>query len=50
MAKRSSSRLKSVTEKLKNYFTEQDNEYFSSEGADDCFFLFQENSEKNNGF
>ena len=30
MATRSSSRLKSVPEKLKNYFTEQDEEYFSS--------------------
>ena len=37
MAKRSSSRLKSVPKKLKKYFTEQGDEYFSSEEADDVF-------------
>ena len=34
MATRSSSRLKSVPEKLKIYFTEQDEEYFSSQETD----------------
>ena len=37
MATRFSSRLKSVPEKLKNYFTEQDDGYFSSEEADNVF-------------
>ena len=37
MATRSSSRLKSVPEDLKNYFTEQDEEYFSSQETDDVF-------------
>ena len=37
MATRSSSRLKSVPERLKNYFTEQDEEYFSSQETDDVF-------------
>ena len=37
MAARSSSRLKLVPEKLKNYFTEQDEEYFSSQETDDVF-------------
>ena len=37
MATRSSSQLKLVPEKIKNYFSEQDNEYFSSEEADDVF-------------
>ena len=45
MAKRSSSQLKLVPEKLKNYFTEQDEEYFSSQETDD---FFQENPERNN--
>ena len=37
MATRSSSRLKSVPERLKNYFTEQNDEYFSSQETDDVF-------------
>ena len=37
MATRSSSRLKSVPERLKNYFTEQDEEYFSSQETDNVF-------------
>ena len=37
MAKSSSCRLKLVPDKLKNYFTEQDEEYFSSQGTDDDF-------------
>ena len=37
MATRSSSRLKSVPERLKNYFTEQGGEYFSSQETDDDF-------------
>ena len=37
MATKSSSRLKSVPEKLKNYFTEQDVEYFSSQENSDVF-------------
>ena len=37
MATKSSSRLKSVPEKLKNYLTEQDEEYFSSQENDDVF-------------
>ena len=37
MVTRSSSRLKLVPEKLMNYFTEQDDEYFSNEEADDVF-------------
>ena len=37
MATNSSSRLKSVPEKLKNYLTEQDEEYFSSQENDDVF-------------
>ena len=37
MATKSSSRLKSVPEKLKNYFTEQDEEYFCSQENDDVF-------------
>ena len=37
MATRSSSRLKSVPEKLKNYFAEQDDEYLRTEEADDVF-------------
>ena len=47
MDTRSSSQLKSVPGKLKNYFAEQDEEYFSSQETDD--FLFQENPERNNG-
>ena len=47
MATRPSSRLKSVPERLKNYFTEQDEEYFSSQETDDVFF--RENPERNNG-
>ena len=38
MATRFSSRLKSVPEKLKNSFTEQDEEYFSSQETDEDFF------------
>ena len=34
---KSSSRLKSVPEKLKNYFTEQDEEQFSSQETDNVF-------------
>ena len=37
MATRSDSRLKSVPERLKNYFTVQDEEYFSSQETDDVF-------------
>ena len=37
MATRPSSRLKSVPERLENYFTEQDEEYFSSQETDDVF-------------
>ena len=37
MAKRSSSRLQSVPERLRNYFTEPDEEYFSSQETDDVF-------------
>ena len=37
MTPRFSSRLKSVLEKVKNYFTEQDEEYFSSQETDDSF-------------
>ena len=37
MTTRSSSRLKSVPKRLKNYFTEQDEEYFSSQETDDVF-------------
>ena len=37
MTTSSSSRLKLVPEKLKNYFTEQDEEYFSSQETDDFF-------------
>ena len=36
-----------MPEKLKNYFTEQDEEYFRSQDTADVFF--QKNSEKNNG-
>ena len=37
MDTRSSNRLKSVPERLKNYFTEQDEVYFSSQETDDVF-------------
>ena len=37
MTTSSSSRSKSVPQKLKNYFTEQDEEYFSSQETDDVF-------------
>ena len=37
MATRSSSRLKSVPDRLRNYFAEQDEEYFSSQETDDVF-------------
>ena len=38
MAKRSCNRLRPVPEKLKNYFTEQnEDEYFSSQETDDVF-------------
>ena len=37
IGKKSSSRLKLVPEKLRNYFTEQDEEYFSSQETDDVF-------------
>ena len=37
MATRSSSRLKLGPERLKNYFTEQDEEYFSGQETDDVF-------------
>ena len=37
MATRSSSLLKSVPERLKNYFTEQGEQYFSSQEIDDVF-------------
>ena len=46
MATRSSSRLKSVPEKLKIYFTGQDEEYLSSQETD---VFFQENPERSNG-
>ena len=39
MATRSSSRLKSVPEKLKNYFIEQDDEHFSSQETVNVFVL-----------
>ena len=47
MATGSSSRLKSVPERLQNYFTEQDDEYFSSQETDDVFVSGK--SRKNNG-
>ena len=37
MATSSSSRLKSVTGKIEKYFTEQDEDYFSSQETDDNF-------------
>ena len=37
MATRSSSRLKSVPERLKNYFTEQDDDYISGKETVDVF-------------
>ena len=37
MATRSSSRSKSAPEKITKYFTEQDEEYFSSQETDDVF-------------
>ena len=39
MSTSSSCRLKLVPEKLKNYFTEQDEEYFSSQETDADFVL-----------
>ena len=37
IATTSSSRLKSLPEKLQNYFTDQDNEYFISQETDNVF-------------
>ena len=48
MATGSSSQLKLVPEKLKNYVTEQDKEYFSSQETDDVFVSGESGKEKCN--
>ena len=48
IATRSSSRLKSLSEKLQNYFTDQDEEYFISQETDDVFVSSKSRKKKGN--